>query len=191
MHPLEVQTEIEMEWIRTCPVPIMLLEYHPELNPLAVCYPRQLLGAGAFACTFAYQMALALSWGYEEIGFWGMDLTQGTARERLLEAANIAWWVGYAKGKGLKVSFPSDSLMCRHPHRYGYDYVNELEFGKEAVKELVFVALAEPWMDKCRQGEITREERDKSLGLLADYFLSHSLSELSEYLTVRPPLSYT
>lgn len=74
-----------------------------------------------FACTFAYQIALALMEGVTELRLYGTPLIG--AREALVERPNVEWWLGYAQGQGVKVSVihDSDVGLDRQPYRYAFN----------------------------------------------------------------------
>jgi hypothetical protein len=84
-----------------------------------------------FACTFGYQIALAMMEGFEEIALLGCDLANGTQRERSLERACVMWWAGYAQGRGTKIWIPPKSTLDKHPYLYGASYWTEARFGRE------------------------------------------------------------
>lgn len=144
MHPMSVQNAREFAWLAQCPTPCYVLsleDCRPRVMDYdgaaaaflgvknAVQYPlaRVLALPGArdwFTSTFAYQVALAIADGFEEIGLWGVDLRRGTLREQTVEWACLAWWCGYAAARGVKVTTAGDYTWT-HPGRYGYDYHRE------------------------------------------------------------------
>lgn len=128
LHELCAQSDSDVAWIRRCPVPI----YVPDapmaaLNPRAVVYPLDRVEAATrnyWTCTMAYQLALALVEGYEEVGLFGIDLRQGTLRERTVEWACLSWWAGYLEGRGVRVTVPRGVWLGQHLNaaRYGLEY---------------------------------------------------------------------
>ena len=129
MHQHHAQSADDLRWIRACPVPL----YVPDdllmaETPRAVRYPlahiEETLGA-YWACTFAYQIALAIDTGFERIGLYGVELMFGDERERTVELACVSWWLGFAEGKGIDIALPDRSPLCRHPARYGIEYDEE------------------------------------------------------------------
>ena len=109
LHPMSVQSDDELAWLERCRVPCYVLDLAdsaarevlderptaPQPGRLrsfagvanAVQYPleRVLAATGGrrfFTNTFALQLALALADGFEEIGIWGCELYEGSARER-------------------------------------------------------------------------------------------------------------
>ena len=135
-----------MKWLRSCPVPIYTTEPFPA-NPNAVVFPVDALAAqyrDYFTCTFAYQIALALSEGFKEIAVHGLELAIGTQREATVERACVDWWLGFAQGKGVTVTIPDGDLVARHfAGRYGFDYWHEANSVAEYVGTLAQRKVAE------------------------------------------------
>ena len=132
LHPVEVQTYSELEWLKNSERPVYLLELDKEI-PQGVRYPieKVLSVEGAkdyFTSTFAYQVALAIYEGFEEIGLWGVPFFIGSPREQTFERTCLEWWLGLAIGKGMKVTIVASDKLMYHPHRYGYDYYEEKRY---------------------------------------------------------------
>ena len=131
IHQREAQTDNDLRWIAKCPVPIYVPPDLATAGPNCVTYPlgRVLdrFRAHQFACTFSYQVALALLEGFTEIGFFGIELRLGTRRERTVEWASLSWWLGYATALGVNVVVPPGSWLGSHPKFYGFDYRAEIE----------------------------------------------------------------
>lgn len=148
LHPMSKQSGRELAWLAACPAPCYVLDLADAARAGvrgAVQYPlRRLLDGGFrryFTCTFAYQIALALLEGFEEVGLWGVGLHLGSARERLVERACVEYWLGVAAGRGARVS--ADSGLAWQPHLYGYDYDLERAHVDGDVVNLVRVAAVE------------------------------------------------
>lgn len=136
LHQREAQTADDLRWIEKCPVPIYVPPDLVGASPVAVRFPLEAIERvfpSYWACTFAYQIALALHEGKKAIGLYGVELAYGTLRERTVEWACVSWWIGYAEGLGVEIHLPSRSLMGRHFHRYGVEYRAE----KRAVEAYV------------------------------------------------------
>lgn len=140
MHEASSQSEDDWDWIRECPVPLVIppsdgvmvaSARYPAPYPLAEI--EGFFGRSYWACSFAYQVALAVFSGYSEIGVFGIDLSVGTMRERTVEWANVSWWLGVAEGRGVKVTVAEGALLGRHLARYGVEYDQE----REAVEDYV------------------------------------------------------
>lgn len=131
LHQREAQSADDLRWIAGCPVPIYLTPDMQDASPNAVSFPLQeierALKSKYWACTFAYQIALAIWMGYKEIGLFGVELAYGPTRERTVEWANVSYWVGRAEGAGIRVRLPAGSMLGNHEHRYGFEYRAELD----------------------------------------------------------------
>lgn len=139
LHPLSKppQDDRELKFLRECRAPCYVLALDPEVVPAGVRYPLERLRAAGlrndyFTCTFAYQIALAIVDGFEEIGLFGLRLWEGSPRERLLEQPCVNYWIGVAEGRGVRVT--DASRLTDAPFRYGYDYDPELQYGKVVVE---------------------------------------------------------
>lgn len=144
-----IQNELDMAWLRQCPVPLYTVEPFPE-NPRAVVWP---VGRFArtyrdyFACTFAMQIAQAFDEGFEELHVHGLELVLGTKREATAEWACVSYWLGYVEGRGMKVVLgpglihgrlgridgPREQWLLKHPYRYGSEYWDEADLMLEYV----------------------------------------------------------
>jgi len=139
LHPMSVQNENDMEWIHENPRPLYTLDYEPSL-PKSLRFPMEAVDslgyANYFSCTFAYQIALAIVEGFEEIGLYGVDLVYGSDREREVELPSVTYWLGLFQGRGGRLAFPEHSSTLHHRYRYGYDYWNEKRWTEQRVRNL-------------------------------------------------------
>lgn len=137
IHQKCAQTEDDLRWIAKCPVPIFVPDDLLGHGPTTVRFPieaAQAMFGSYFACTFAYQIALALMVGATDIGLFGCELLWGPKRERTVEMANVSWWLGYAEAKGVRWHLPAESRMGRHEFLYGLEYQAEIDYVKDYVK---------------------------------------------------------
>lgn len=72
-----------------------------------------------FASSIAFMFALAMCEGFEEIRFFGVDLTD--EEEYGHQKPNLEYMIGLARGSGIKVFIPERSALCKFPYRYGYE----------------------------------------------------------------------
>ena len=128
LHPLSAQTPQELQDMEACPVPLYTLEATgaPHWVPYPLEEVRGKFGdRDFFACTFSYQIALALCRGYTTIGLFGVELMGGSPRERVHELVSVTYWLGLARGMGVEVFLPDYSRLLWHPLLYGYSYQGE------------------------------------------------------------------
>jgi len=96
---------------------------HQVLYPLEAI--ERAMPRAYFACTFSYQIALALFEGATAIGLYGTPLVGN--REALVERPCVEWWLGYAEGKGVTIHVDhneSEGLMT-HEYQYAKDDPHE------------------------------------------------------------------
>lgn len=134
LHPMSVQNEKELEYLRNCEKPVYVLNENDALahgltEPI-IQYPydeiqKQPWAMPYFCCTMAYQIALAIHKGYQAIGLWGLRMDIGSPRERTVESACIQHWLGVAKGMGIEVIWDEHPAVNRFI--YGYNYHIEIE----------------------------------------------------------------
>ena len=73
-----------------------------------------------FTNGIAYMVALAVFEGFSEIHIYGVDMRHDS--EYGAQAPSVTFWVGFARGLGIKVFIPEDSSLCKSPDgRYGYN----------------------------------------------------------------------
>lgn len=149
MHPIDVQTDTELQRMKECPVPLYVLDGNrASMFTSGIVYPLdkvlKLWPFGYFTCTFAYQVALALTEGFTDIGIFGTELSYGNARERTFERACLEFWLGMAFGAKRTVHFPKNSRLCRHPYRYGYDYAEEKVYCERKGSVVAVMSIVEP-----------------------------------------------
>ena len=148
LHTRPPQSVLDMNWIQRCPMPLYLpptwadtifnereLMRQRKIDamedvPTAIRFPLERVmecfgGQSYFTCTFAYQIALALMEEYQEIGLFGVELAYGTERERTVEWACVSYWLGVARGLGVRVWLPSGSRLLHHKYLYGLEYDEE------------------------------------------------------------------
>lgn len=105
-------------------VPFMAARKVPQI-PTSVAYPlgkiRKRFGADYFTNSVDYMIAYALYVGMKEINFYGINMEVGS--EYIWQKPGIEFWIGYAKGLGVKVNFFGNHcllLLTRSGKLYGY-----------------------------------------------------------------------
>ena len=75
-----------------------------------------------FSNGICYMVALALYEGYTDIQFYGVNM-HGTAERFKDERPCVEWWLGIAKGMGVKVTINKESSLLRtyDGKKYGYN----------------------------------------------------------------------
>lgn len=79
-----------------------------------------------FCSSFAYMIVLAIEKKYEVIKLLGIDYDiTGTIREDLIERANLEYYIGLARGKGIIINTEDCPLLCRSMFLYGYERLSK------------------------------------------------------------------
>lgn len=153
LHEVHAQSEKDLAWIHTCPVPIVLT-HQIGLNPRQRILDLEAIEHGIlsrygriircnyFASSFAYALALAISEGFTTIGLFGVSLNWG--RERVVERGNLEYWIGIAEGLGIEIVIGERSSLLTHPGLYGIEYDRERDGVINLCAELVRQLLQSP-----------------------------------------------
>ena len=67
----------------------------------------------------SYMVALAIVEGYSEIHVYGIHLA--TEEEYVHQRPNFEFWLGIARGRGIKVVMADESPVLKHGWKYGYE----------------------------------------------------------------------
>lgn len=107
-------------WLASAPIPIYMVD---RINgiPNSVRFPiERVMGKHIdyFTSSVAFMIALAIEEGFKEIGLWGIDLIVGD--EYFYQKPCAEFWLGVAHGKGITVTLPHTTALCKQSHRYGY-----------------------------------------------------------------------
>jgi hypothetical protein len=109
-----------------------------ERVPNSVAYPLEgVLGLVPYhylRSSPALALALGIYLGYKEIALYGSDLVSGT--EYAYQATNLAFWIGFAHGLGIKLDLQCWQSEFNQPI-YGYEGEPQIkkEFFEQRVKE--------------------------------------------------------
>ena len=80
--------------------------------------PQGFHTADYYTSTPAQMLALAIWEGFEEIHLYGVDMLQ--AEEYFYQRSGCEYFVGFARGRGIKVYVPPTSALCKANYVYGY-----------------------------------------------------------------------
>lgn len=102
-----------------CPV---YMGQHWDDIATSIPYPLQTMidnYGGYFTNSISYMIALAVYEGFEEIHIYGVDMAQAT--EWANQRPSCEYFVGLAKGKGIRVYMPPDADLCKTSFLYGFE----------------------------------------------------------------------
>lgn len=141
------------EWLKSLPGPTAsassdapVIQYRPvymqeayEDIPASVAWPRdeinewsrRMFGQDSevdyFTSTPGQMVATAIFFGFSEIHLYGVDLLQD--EEYAYQRPGCEYWLGIARGMGIKVVVPKSSALLKASYVYGYTEP-QVEFGK-------------------------------------------------------------
>ena len=124
LHKDELPQE-RIEFAQKTGIPVLMPAIHPDLpNSLEFPFDELIAAFGSpyFACTFAWQMALAIAFGYKVIDIYGVDMTQDS--EYAYERPCAEYYIGIARGAGIQVGLPDTTALCSLPFIYGKTEIN-------------------------------------------------------------------
>lgn len=116
-------------WCQTQDHPVYLLAPHPDL-PNARIFPLWELAQHfaydghaewCFGCTVDYLIALALYEGFTHIELAGIEVRDSVEYQE--QRASLSYWIGRARGLGVKVVCSKTSSLGTVPALYGYNTV--------------------------------------------------------------------
>lgn len=114
------------ERLRSLDVPLYMPSESEEV-PNATVFPIDAaieIAGDYFSSTIAYMVALAIHEQAEEIALYGVDMAASS--EYSHQRPNLEYILGIAKGRGIKVTIPWQSPVCKYDRienyltRYGY-----------------------------------------------------------------------
>ena len=109
-------------WLENCPVPCYVQAENAH-SPNGIVYPIKEIQAyfdtDYFTCSIAFQLALALYEGADEIGCYGIDLAQSA--EYSWQRPSVEYWIGIARGMGVRVDIPATSDILKTGQMYAYE----------------------------------------------------------------------
>ena len=83
---------------------------------------RDTIGEPYLSSSIAYEIALAIYEGFEEIHLYGVDLN--TEAEYAWQKPGVEYWLGIAQGRGIKVVLPANCPLLRGT-LYGRSFLSE------------------------------------------------------------------
>lgn len=149
-------------WLCSHGIPLVVGAKFAALHPApqVEAYPYELVEAsyGALYLTSspAYMVAYALlNPQITEIAVYGVDLSVSD-HEYFWQRPCMEYWIGFARGRGVKVTLPEQSHLCKSKYVEGRDWNGDTEVG--VFSEENFMALAGQYATKHSE---VMEERHK------------------------------
>ena len=102
---------------------------------------EELYGSMYLTSSPAYMMAYAILQGAEEIAVYGVDLSTDD-HEYFWQRPCMEAWIGFAKGKGIKVTIPEVSHIGKCSYVEGRDWGGAKDFAKPPFTKVQFEEMA-------------------------------------------------
>lgn len=119
------------DWLKKQTNPVYMQQRHEEI-PGSIEYPKQAIlneFGTYFTNSVSYMLALAIHEGAEEIGIYGVDMAVQEISghsEYAHQRPSCEYFVGLARGKGIKVEIPKESDLLKTEKLYAYETAGPL-----------------------------------------------------------------
>lgn len=148
-----------IEYILNHGLPTIIGETWPQHIGETKVYPykevEELYGHLYLTSSPAYMMAYAILEGATEIGLYGVDLSISD-HEYFWQRPCVEAWIGFAKGRGIKVTIPDVSHVGKSDYVEGRDWGNDKDVG--IFSEDGFLMMAEKHAAKMAMVQKQRQE---------------------------------
>lgn len=125
--PVSHQPNItRLDWLKKCPIPVYMEEHYEDV-PMSVRYPFEEIndwiseidpcGRDYFTNSVSFMIALAIYEGFDVIHLYGVDMAVGSEYQN--QRPSCEFWVGIAKGRGIKFYIPDQSDLLKTMAVYG------------------------------------------------------------------------
>jgi len=122
-----------LDWKEIAELDVEIVSLHPLPKTTTTVYPFEkickMFGTDYFSDTICYMLAYALYLDYKDIRMYGADFAQ----EYTSEKGGVEYWIGYLRGRGVRVWIAPGSSLCHTElnRPYGSDEYNRIRIWKE------------------------------------------------------------
>jgi len=127
-------------------IPVYMQKLWPEV-PNSIVYPVEQMVAqfgDYFTNSISFQLALAISEGFEEIHVYGVDMAVSSKMflhdEYAQQRPSCEYFLGIAQGRGIKIFIPDTSDLLKTRFMYGYEEPETHKWQKKTQEMLVNIA---------------------------------------------------
>jgi hypothetical protein len=117
---------MRMDWYRKAPIPVYMPDHYDDA-PMTIRYPLEEIqdficdldpmGKNYFTNTVSFMIALAIYEQFDVIHLYGVDMAVGS--EYAAQRPSCEFWIGIAKGRGIKLYIPQQSDLLKLLVMYG------------------------------------------------------------------------
>ena len=122
-----------IDWLRKARIPLMMQQHFEDI-PYSIPFPRKVLEeayGSYFTNTISWEIALATHIGVDEIHIYGVNMA--TDIEYQSQRPSCEYYIGLARGKGIKVYIPPESDLLKCFYQYGFED-GELSYMSQRLK---------------------------------------------------------
>lgn len=148
--------------LKKLPCPVIMQKQWEEI-PNSVAYPlAEILSkfGNYFTNTISYEIALAILLGAKEIGIWGVDMAVDTEYHH--QRPSCEYFVGLARGMGIKVHIPAEADLCKTLFLYGFQEKDKHDWYKK--QKSIMKSLDNQINDAQNQLNIFNQKLNQSIG---------------------------
>lgn len=157
------------------PCPVIMQKHWDEI-PLSIPYPlKEIVDTfgNYITNTISFEIALALFLGAKEIGIWGVDMAVGTGKpspvnpgggEYSHQRPSCEYFIGLARGMGVKVHIPAESDLCKQLFMYAFEEKEKHMFMKKV--QMIQGSLNNQINKYNSEAEINIKKREQSIGAM-------------------------
>lgn len=128
------QHETYPQWLVDHNIPMIVGNFPIKADHVKE-FPNECNVLGKLTSTPAYMMALAIHEGATSIGIYGVEMGVDN-HEYFKQRAGMYAWIGYAMGKGIKITIPDESSLFKDSYEEGRDWLKPKDtFSEEALLE--------------------------------------------------------
>lgn len=115
------ETKIK-EYVNENKIPMMCLNKHDDI-PTSMEFPIEDMFPQYSESSISYMVWYAIHIGATEIELYGIMMAAFDEYHEQLKS--VEYWIGYARGKGIKVTINEPTAICKgRQGLYGYDFMN-------------------------------------------------------------------
>ena len=108
-------------WLQTATIPIFMTHHFSDI-PMSIPFPKDRIVekyGSYFTNTISWQIALAIEMGYKEIYLYGINMANDD--EYKSQRPSVEYFIGLARGLGIKVHVPDECDICKSWYLYGFE----------------------------------------------------------------------
>ena len=111
-----------LDWLqKNKKIPVYMQKKYGDI-PMSIPYPLQDI-VNAYGDYFtngvSYLLALAIEMKFKEIHIYGIEMEH--ASEHIYQKPSVTYFIGLARGKGIKIYLPKESTLMRSQCLYGFE----------------------------------------------------------------------